>query len=81
MPSTQTVTGASETASAISAQVRMATWVWPSTSETRKAPPSSAAQPRWSRKVAVRSGLALWPLGVTTKPERRRSSASSSERA
>lgn len=57
------------------AQVRMATWVWPRRTEAMSEAARNTAQKRWTRNVSSRSGLASPPFGVTTNRLGRRSRA------
>ncbi|OFA53115.1 hypothetical protein BEN35_09935 [Streptomyces fradiae] len=80
-PAAQTSTGARHRARASRAQAVMAACRWPRKRAATTEPPKTAAQKRWIRKVASRSGLAESPLGVTTKELLRRSTASTSDLA
>ncbi len=68
-------TGARQLSSDSTAQTMLAGYTLPQAAATVMEPVESIAQKRCFRKVRSRSGLALRPLGVTTKPSGRRSNA------
>ncbi len=57
------------------AQTMFAGYTWPKPTAAATESPDIVAQKMCLRKVSSRSGLALCPLGVTTKPSGRRNSA------